>query len=524
MKRMRSWVFVLLAVLASVPAFAKGDGEEMLEDFVKQKALIDDERLVAYVRAVGNRVAAQARRPDLTFHFNVVDDASVNAFATEDGYIFVHRGLLAYLDREDQLAGVLGHEVAHVVLAHVTQSKRSQFLNSLAGFAAGLLTFNYDIQKVVEAYGAERIRGYGREFELQADQHGAEYMMAAGYDPQAMIEVVQVLKDQELFAKRVNGQNTTYHGLFASHPRNDQRLQQAVATVTSRMTDEAAEPVDDYLTRVEGLTWGNAGAAGAVRGQQYFHGRLGFVLEVPADWKLTESTSKLMAYMPGGALEGFVSMELDTARDGLDAEEMLTQVVKPGEIKDGVAFEIADVPPPDAPATPAGAAAPPASTPPEAAPAGAPPASAGSGTPTPPKADTAKADDEDEDKPAKKMQAYMATVVGPPGTQGLSLVAVVLKDGRAHIFRGETREPKSVEALRAGMKFILEHLRTITYGDLKLANTERIVLYEAQPGDTYESLARGTAIQNNGANELRLLNGDYPNGQPRAGDRIKLVR
>jgi predicted Zn-dependent protease len=118
----------------------------------------------------------------------------------------------------------------------------------------------------------------------------------------------------------------------------------------------------------------------------------------------------------------------------------------------------------------------------------------------------------------------MATVVGPPGSVGLSLVAVVLKDGRAHIFRGETREPKAAEALRAGMRYIIDHLRTITYADLKLANTERIELYEAQPGDTYESLARGSPIQANVANELRLLNGDYPNGQPRAGDRIKIVR
>ena len=486
MKRMRSLLVVVLALWVATPALAKGDGEEMLESFVKQKALIDDEALVAYVRAVGARVAAHANRPDLTFHFNVVDDASVNAFATEDGYIFVHRGLLAYLEREDQLAGVLGHEVAHVTLAHVTQKKRSDFLNKLAGFAAGLLTFSYDIKQVVEAYGAERISGFGREFELQADQSGAEYMMAAGYDPQAMIEVVQILKDQELFAKRVNGQNTTYHALFASHPRNDQRLQKAIAAVSARMTEEVADPVDDYLARVAGLTWGNAGAAGAVRGQQYYHGRLGFVLEVPANWKLTDSTTKIMAYMPGGAIEGFVSMELDTAREGLDAEETLTQVVKPGEIRDGAAFQVVD--------------------------AGTGPAANG------------EAADDDEAREPKKLEGYMATVVGPPGSVGLSLVAVVLKDGRAHIFRGETREPKAAEALRAGMRYIIDHLRTITYADLKLANTERIELYEAQPGDTYESLARGSPIQANVANELRLLNGDYPNGQPRAGDRIKIVR
>ena len=467
MKRLRVYSFLLLALMAGAPAFAKGDGEQMLEDFVKQKALIDDQKLVAYVRAVGVRVAAKSELPAASFHFNVVDDASVNAFATGDGYIFVHRGLLAYLDREDQLAGVLGHEIGHVTKRHIAQRKSDDFWNRAAAIAASLLTLNSGIGDVIAAYGAERISGYGREHELEADHEGARYMVAAGYDPQAMIEVVQVLHEQEVFAKRVTGQNTTYHALFASHPRNDQRLQQAISSVGS-ITSEAVEPVDDYLSRIEGMTWGNAGAAGAVRGQIYYHGRLGFVLEAPAGWSLADSPTKLTMYMPGGALQGFLTMQLENVPEGYSAEDIITKVVKPGTLKNGAKRKIKDG--------------------------------------------------------EKELEAYSATIDGGSGSLGASDIAVVIKDGRAHVFRAETREPAAVDALRKGLTFVMEHLRTITYADLKIANTERIVLYEAQPGDTYEALAKKTAVTANGANDLRLLNGDFPNGEPRAGDRIKLVQ
>ena len=467
MKRLRGYFLLLLVAMVCAPAFAAGDGEQMLEDFVKQKALIDDEKLVAYVRAVGMRVAAHSGYPVQSLHFNIVDDASVNAFATGDGYIFVHRGLLAYLDREDQLAGVLGHEIGHVTRRHIAQQKSDVFWNRAAAIAASLVTLNSGIGDVIAAYGAERISGFGREHELEADHEGARYMIAAGYDPQAMIEVVQILKDQEVFAKRVTGQNVTYHALFASHPRNDQRLQQAVSSVGT-LASEAVEPVDDYLARVEGLTWGNAGAAGAVRGQLYYHGRLGFVLEAPPGWRLADSPSKLMMYMPGGATQGFISMELDAAKEGYSAEDIITKVLKPGPLKNGMTRTIKDG--------------------------------------------------------ERELAAYSATLDAAAGALGTSAIAVVIKDGRAHIFRADTREATAIDALRAGLTFAMEHLRTITYADLKVANTERIALYEAQPGDTYDALAKSTPIPANGANELRLLNGDFPNGEPRAGDRIKLVK
>ena len=123
----------------------------------------------------------------------------------------------------------------------------------------------------------------------------------------------------------------------------------------------------------------------------------------------------------------------------------------------------------------------------------------------------------------REHQGYVAHMVSPPDTPGTSEVGVVFKDGRAHVFRGETRDPALVDMLRKGFRYALDHLRTISYDDLKVANTETIFLYEAKPGDTYELLAKATVLKDNAADELRLLNGDYPNGQPRAGDRIKLV-
>lgn len=468
---MRRFAFLMVSVFvlfgAAAQAVAKGDGAKMLDKLNAQKAVIDSPKLAAYVSAVGKRVAANSDCAFRHFQFVVIDDASVNAFTTQDDFIFVHRGLLAFLKREDQLAAVLGHEIGHACRQHIAQDQQKVFATNLLAFIGGILTMNGDIQQTISSYGSEHMSSLGREHELEADHYGAIYAAHAGYDPDAMLEVLEILKDQSVFGKKVTGQYEPYHGLFASHPQEDVRLQEVIATAHNNAPAETNEPVDDYLGVLAGLTYGNAGSTGAVRGQRYYHGRLGFVLEFPDKWAVAESADKIIGYPPGGALAGFVAMQIDAVAEGMTPEKYLTTEVKNVRISGGEKIKVQD------------------------------------------------------DK--RTHDGYIAHVVTPANTPGASEVGVVFKDGRAHVFRGETRDPKLVDDLRKGFRYAIDHLHTISYADLKKANTETIVLYEAQPGDTYELLAKSAAITENAADQLRLLNGDYPNGEPRAGDRIKLV-
>ncbi len=117
--------------------------------------------------------------------------------------------------------------------------------------------------------------------ELQADQLGGEFIAKAGYNPFAMIEVIQVLKDQELFATEVGGQQKSYHGVFASHPQNDKRLHDAIEENEQYLPEEMVEPVGDFWEMMNGLVYGNQAGAGIVKDQTFYHEGLRVVVTFP---------------------------------------------------------------------------------------------------------------------------------------------------------------------------------------------------------------------------------------------------
>ena len=130
---------------------------------------------------------------------------------------------------------------------------------------AYILTGSGDLADASNMYGAELISGYGRDMELEADGLGAEYMHKSGYDTDALLEVIGVLKDQEQFqrVKAKSGGKTigTYHGLYATHPRNDQRLQTVINTAGDLDLDDYIEDPavpGEFQRHIEGLVWGES--------------------------------------------------------------------------------------------------------------------------------------------------------------------------------------------------------------------------------------------------------------------------
>lgn len=155
---------------------------------------VDDPQLQQYVNRVGQSVAQVSHRPDLPYEFTVVDDDSMNALALPGGPIFITRGMLEQLDSESQLAGILAHEVAHVVARHGTAQMSRQIgmelvLNAVIGDEApqGLMT--------VAQVGSQILTlRYSRDQERQADIAGIDYMVDAGYNPYGMKHVMQTLE------------------------------------------------------------------------------------------------------------------------------------------------------------------------------------------------------------------------------------------------------------------------------------------------------------------------------------------
>src|SRR3954469_12698039 len=159
-------------------------GQEMDAEVRREMGVYTDENLQKYIEDIGFRLAHESQRPNLPWHFTIVDSPAVNAFALPGGFIYITRGILPYLDNEAQLAGVLGHEIGHAAARHSAQ----QYTRSTAAgvgvligsiFVPGVRPFS----SLAESGLGMMFLKYSRENELQADSLGAEYIAAGGWDP-----------------------------------------------------------------------------------------------------------------------------------------------------------------------------------------------------------------------------------------------------------------------------------------------------------------------------------------------------
>ena len=240
-------------------------GLEEHEKVLDSMPMFEDEELLAYVREVGNKVAKVSHRPDLDYYFHIIDSPEINAFALPGGYVYVNRGLLTFMNSEAELAAVLAHEIGHITARHAVQQQArgalAKTVATVGGFVTAVVTgsgyVGSQISEVASIWAQTGLSGFGREHELEADSLGAQYLVAAGYDPAAMIEVITTLKNQEDFNRKVSNNGGGYHGLFATHPRNDKRLQEAIAAV-GNLSDGTIEEIDETVFRkkLDGLIVG----------------------------------------------------------------------------------------------------------------------------------------------------------------------------------------------------------------------------------------------------------------------------
>ena len=197
-------------------------GRESAAVLLGAAPLLDDARVQAYVNKVGLWVALQSDRPDLKWRFAVLDDADINAFAAPGGYVFITKGLLARLRNESELAGVLAHEIGHVVATHHLIAIRKEARVKLAGMAiqAALDKSEEDAERLrALGRGAKLIysRGLDRKDEHDADRIGVVLAARAGYDPYGLVAVLQTLE-------RMNPASGELGLLLKTHPKPGDRI------------------------------------------------------------------------------------------------------------------------------------------------------------------------------------------------------------------------------------------------------------------------------------------------------------
>ncbi len=320
------------------------EGAKAHAQVLQEYGVLKNDRVQNYVNDIGQRLAKLSHRNQLKWTFTVLDSPEINAFALPGGYVYITRGIMAYLDSEADLAGVVGHEIGHVTARHGAQRATRQQDAAVGALLGGILGAVLDakvggglgqqVGQASQAAAAGYVAKYGREQELQADGLGAEYLSRVNYDPRNMIDVIRVLKDQERFAAdvaRAEGRPSPQAGnsWLASHPSNDQRLESINKIAAQYQTNK--NYVDEgrvrYLQIIDGMAFGESPEQGLTRGRNFYHSTLNFAMTAAPGWRVVNEADQINFVSPAG--EAALIVQMAPPNSGRNHDEIIRNVVKP---------------------------------------------------------------------------------------------------------------------------------------------------------------------------------------------------
>ena len=315
--------------------------------------------------------------------------------------------------------------------------------------------------------GTAIVRGYGREHELEADRLGAEYLARSGYDPNAMLEVVGVLKNQEAFetltAEKEGRKANVYHGLFSTHPDNDARFQEVVSAAqryrtgaTNRLNRES------FLRTLDGLTFGDSAREGSVRDNRFYHEPLDFTLTFPENWRIENHAEKILAISPDN--DGLIQVTITDLNKRITPKQFMEQRMRLKNLRQGSAFENGE------------------------------------------------------------LDGYTA-IADSNTTFGTRAVryAVIFRGNSAYIFAGAAKNKSDSRRFDGDILETAHSFRGLTAADKPYTREKRIAVIRASKGTSYAALAAESPITNYPEIQLRLLNDAYPDGEPETSQLIKVV-
>ncbi|RMD61060.1 MAG: hypothetical protein D6826_10945 [Alphaproteobacteria bacterium] len=264
----------------------------------------DDPALAAYVSSVGTLLARTSETPDLKFTFTVLNSPIVNAFALPGGYVYVTRGLLALAGDEAELAGVLAHEIGHVTARHAAERYGQTVTAQILQLGIGVLTGNRALTRATGIVSQIALRSFSREQEHEADLLGIRYLARAGYDPGAMAGFLEKLLADSRLEAELSGEpgRADEFNIMQTHPRTIDRVRAAMAAAGVSAVAQPMRARDIYLAKIDGLLYGDDPDEGFIRGRRFLHPKLRFAFEVPAGFRLVNTSRAVLAKGPDGAV------------------------------------------------------------------------------------------------------------------------------------------------------------------------------------------------------------------------------
>jgi len=493
-----SLISLLCAVSSNTSAESQAD--KFYQQLVANGGRYQDEALQAYVTELGEQLVAASPMADEKFTFTVVDSADINAYAMADNFVYINRGMLTFIRNEAQLVAVLAHEVAHITLDHVAGSRGAMVGAHVLSWLLGAIANSNDVYYAGAAY-AESIRsGHGRENELDADSEGAKYMAAIGYPPNEMIGMLSLMKDYEQMLKaqaRERGiTRPVYHGLFASHPRNDARLRNAVLPAGN--TAESAQVVVEdteqrYRLMTDGLIWGENFVDKITPPNRYSDLTERVRIDFPLNWSHT------------GTLQANGVTARPSSAAPSDKKSVPTSTQSPAQTSQplelvGEQASLTVTSQLRTPQTPeeflynqlglvqlqqGGAIAP------------------------------------------AKLSGYSGLL---PNAQGnpYQRIALIYHRYNAYLIVGEVApELRNSDDFETADKLFMQSIATfrpISQREISGQKPHRIAYVKANSNSTIANISAELGLSDSEQDELRLINGLYPNGEPEAGDWLRIFR
>jgi len=444
-------------------------GRKTNKEVLQQYIVYDNPELQAYVNEVGQALAINSHRNNLIYRFTILDSRDVNAFALPGGYIFITRGLMAYLNSEAELAAVLGHEIGHVTARHSVRQYSATQLTGIGTVLASIFIpgMNQASNQLMQVMGTAFLRGYGREHELEADQLGAEYVARTNYDAESMLNVIRVLKDQETFetqrAKSEGREPRIYHGLFSTHPDHDTRLQEIVGYASKYQSQtESRKGEEEYLNKIDGLVFGDSSQQGITRGNNFYHESLGISITFPKKWNVTNLPDKLVINAPLGAATQQIL--LDDINKKISPREFMIQRLGLKGLRDDRSLTINGL---DA-------------------------------------------------------HTGIATINTGNGKRNARFT-VIYFNNQAYILVGVTKDPESMSHYDAAFMQTARSFHQLTEDERLLAQPLRLKIVETTDETNFKSLAEQSPLEQYQEEKLRLLNGLYPQGKANSKLLLKIV-
>jgi predicted Zn-dependent protease len=268
-------------------------GKSADPQIIAEYGLYEDKNLQAFITEQGKKMAAVSHRPNLDYHFRVVDSDIINAFAVPGGYVYFTRGIMAHFNNEAEFAGVLGHEIGHITARHSVAQQRNAILGQL-GLIAGMV-----IAPELAQFGEAASQGlgllflkFGRDDERQSDKLGVEYSSKIGYDAQQMANFFNTLQ-----RKGAESGAAELPNFLSTHPNPGER-NETVAKLATEWKQKlnmknAVVNRNSYLQRIEGLIYGEDPKGGFVENSVFYHPVLKFQFPIPQGWAYQNSPTRV---------------------------------------------------------------------------------------------------------------------------------------------------------------------------------------------------------------------------------------